>query len=111
MLDQNGYEIPDPTPVQMPTRLRLPQTRAAQIQGYIRAEMSRQAQENGQESFEEANDLDVDEFYDFGITAYERSGEFGMQDVEEIQAREAALTPPPADPSAAPPRAKEGGEE
>lgn len=77
MLDKNGYEIPDDTPVAIPARLRLPTSRAAQIQGFIRAEMSRMAQDNGAESFEEANDLDVEEFHDFPMTPYEMEGEEG----------------------------------
>lgn len=100
MLNEHGYEIPDDTPVSVPTRLRLPQSRAAQIQAYIRQELSRQAAENGHESFEEANDLDVDESLDFGITEYERSAEFGLEDA--IALREAATTPPPAEGGPAP---------
>lgn len=85
MLNEQGYEIPDNTPVEMPTRLRLPQTRASQIQGFIRQEMSRQAQEQGHETFEEANDLDVDDGSpDFGPTKYEQSAEFGYGDIETL---------------------------
>lgn len=86
MLNEYGFEVPDNTPVEVPTRLRLPQTRASQIQAFIRAELSRQALDQGHESFDEANDLDVDDGSgDFGMTAYERSAEFGLDDLELLQ--------------------------
>lgn len=96
MLDVNGYEIPDNTVVEKPSRLRLPSSRAAQIQGYIRAEMSRMAQEQGHESFEEANDLDVEESQDFGLTSYERSAEFGLEELAYMQEFDSAKSVPPA---------------
>lgn len=105
MLNEQGYEIPDDTPVAIPARLRLPTSRAAQIQSYIRQELSRAAQEKGQETFDEANDLDVEEMQDFPMTEYERSGQFGMDDVMDIleqREREAALTRPPAEPTPVP---------
>ena len=84
MLNEQGYEVPDQTPVSLPTRLRLPQSRAAQIQGFIRAELSRAASDKGFETFEESNDLEVGENEQFGITAYERSAEFGIDDMETL---------------------------
>lgn len=112
MLNENGYEIPDDTPVAVPARLRLPTSRASQIQAYIRHQLSEQAQANGAETFQEANDLDVDEFSEFGVTPYERSGEYGLDDLmalQEAQEREAAKRAPPAEPAEAPPGSSAGG--
>lgn len=89
MLNEQGWEIPDDTPVAVPARLSLPTNRAQQIQAYIRQELSQQAADNGEETFEEANDLDVDEFDQFGMTPYEIFGEVGNP--------EAPLTEPPAE--------------
>lgn len=68
-LDPKGYEVPDPRPVEMPSRLRLPQNRADQIRSFIRSELSRQAEDQGHESFQEADDFDMEEV-DFS-SAYE----------------------------------------
>lgn len=59
MLDQNGYEIPDNTPVELPTRLRVSVNRVTQMRQLIRAELSRQAADQGDETFEEADDFDL----------------------------------------------------
>lgn len=109
MLDERGYEIPDDTPVAIPARLRLSQSRASQIQAYIRQELSRAAQESGAESFEEANDLDVEEMDGFPMTEYERSGQFGIEDLlveaptplqtnaAEVISGEPSIVPKPAE--------------
>lgn len=59
MLDERGYEIPDNTPVEIPSRLRLPVSRTEQIRNMIRQEFSRQAVQQGQETFDEADDFDL----------------------------------------------------
>lgn len=51
------FEIPDPTPVEVP--LFRPLSIHEEMKRFIRSEMSRQAAEAGQESFEEADDFDV----------------------------------------------------
>lgn len=71
MLNKDGYEIPDNTPVEMPTRLRLPQSRVDQIRQFIRQELSLQAEGDGYETFEEANDLEPDDEDYQPLTAYE----------------------------------------
>ncbi len=57
--DDKGRERPDTTPVEVPVRLKRPQT----IEDRIRAEalriMSSQAAESEQETFEEANDFET----------------------------------------------------
>lgn len=59
--DDQGRELPDPKPVALPLGAKRPESITEQIRRLIRGEMSRQAVEEGNESFEEANDFDVDE--------------------------------------------------
>lgn len=61
MLDEKGYEIPDNTPVEIPSRLRLGVSRAVRMRNFIRHELSRSAAESGSESFEEADDFSLDD--------------------------------------------------
>lgn len=65
MLTPDGFEVPDPKPVEMPTRLKLPQSRADQIRAFVRQEMSEQMHAQGFESFEEADDFDLPEGEDW----------------------------------------------
>lgn len=61
--DEYGREIPDKSPAPPPPgggALDLV-ARHLQMQAYIRREMSKMAEEQGLESFEEADDFDVDE--------------------------------------------------
>lgn len=67
--DQAGFELPDPTPVSVP--LYPPQLSLDQrIAMFVRGEMSRRVAEEGHESYEEADDFDVDEEPD-PLSAYE----------------------------------------
>lgn len=59
MLTPNGYEIPDNTPVEIPTRLRLPPNRILEMRALIRQEMSAEAALSGHETFEESDDFDL----------------------------------------------------
>lgn len=74
MLDERGFEIPDNTPVSVPTRLKLPQSRVDQMRDFIRHELSLRAHADGVETFDEANDLDVEGFEDFPTSIYEEDG-------------------------------------
>lgn len=56
----DGYEYPDPTPVEMPTRLRLPQRQVDRVREIVRREMSRAAEAEGFESFEDADDFEIE---------------------------------------------------
>lgn len=66
-----GYEPVDNTPVEVPTRLRLPQSRTEQMREFIRREMSLNAQEAGHESFEEADDIEPDDEENMPLSPYE----------------------------------------
>lgn len=59
--DKQGRELPDPTPVDIPAGFKRPETLAEQIKRMIRTDMSSFAESQGAESFEEANDFEVDE--------------------------------------------------
>lgn len=59
--DSCGREIPDQTPIEIPTHLRRPLTLQEEIKRFIRIEASLAAQNDGLESFEEADDFEIDE--------------------------------------------------
>lgn len=58
---KDGIEYPDPTPVEIPSRLRIPQRQVDRIRDMVRHEMSQRAQAAGAESFEEADDFEMDD--------------------------------------------------
>lgn len=60
-LDENGHEVPDQEPVHIPAGFRRPESLAEQVQRLVRGAISRQAELAGHESFEEAEDFDVDD--------------------------------------------------
>lgn len=68
--NERGWEIPDPTPVEVPLHWKRPPTLQDTIRQFIRTEMSQQAQDQGAESFEEADDFEMDEEPD-PLSAYE----------------------------------------
>lgn len=59
MLNENGHEVPDPRPMARPLHISAPETLAQQIQRMVRSELSRRAEAQGFETFEEAEDFDV----------------------------------------------------
>jgi len=59
--DEYGREIPDTRPVAVPHGWERPLSLTDQIRRMVRGELSRQAAEDGDETFEEADDFDVDE--------------------------------------------------
>lgn len=69
-LDEHGREIPDPTPMEVPLGFKRPETLAEQVQRLVRTSMSAHAAMHGMETFEEAEDLEVDEDFD-PYTPYE----------------------------------------
>lgn len=82
----------DRTPVEIPTRLRLPQNRTDQIRQYIREEMSRAVQSQGAETFEEADDLEPDDEEGLPYTPYE------VRELEPPAPLQAAVAAPAAAP-------------
>lgn len=59
--DDRGRELPDDTPVEVPLNWKRPPSLREMIQQHIRTEMSLTAQGEGMETFEEADDFEVDE--------------------------------------------------
>lgn len=59
-----GQEVPDQTPVNIPLKFRAPPTLQEQIRAMVRGELSQVAAQQGHETFEEADDFDVDDDYD-----------------------------------------------
>lgn len=57
--DEKGREIPDPRPMAIPAGWDRPETLQDQIKRLIRVQLSQQAADTGQETFEEADDFDV----------------------------------------------------
>lgn len=70
-LDERGWEVPDPTPVALPAGFKRPETLAEQVQRLVRTSISREAELSGQETFEEAEDFEVDDDADDYNTPYE----------------------------------------
>lgn len=62
--DENGREVPDPRPVEMPLGMKRPETLAEQVQRLVRRQVSEYAAMHGHETFEEADDLEIDEDFD-----------------------------------------------
>lgn len=59
-IDKDGREVPDPRPLTVHVDFR-PLTLQEQIARLMQAELSRRAAAKGHETFEEANDFEVDE--------------------------------------------------
>ena len=60
-----GEYLPDPEPVAMPVGFERPPTLAEQVARLVRSnELARLAQSEGMETFEEADDFDVDDDFD-----------------------------------------------
>ena len=59
--DEFGREIPDKRPIAVPAGWDRPLSLQDQIKRFIRSEASRAAAAAGEETFEEADDFDVDE--------------------------------------------------
>lgn len=95
----NIYQTVDTTPVEIPTRLRLPQTRTDQIRAYIREELSRAQADQGQETFEEADDLEPDDEEYLAYSPYE---ERELEPPAPLQNGVAPVGAQPADPAAKP---------
>lgn len=62
MFDDQGREVPDTTPVPHRSQITRSANLMAQLQGFIQAELARQAQAGNElETEEEANDFDLDD--------------------------------------------------
>lgn len=67
----SGREIVDNRPVEMPLGFKKPEPLSEQIQRMVRRELSRAAEQSGFESFDEANDFEVEDDLPDPGTPYE----------------------------------------
>ena len=63
-LDEHGHELPDPRPMEVPLGMKKPETIAEVVQRLVRHQVSQYAAMNGMETFEEAEDVEVDDEFD-----------------------------------------------
>ena len=66
----DGKEYPDPTPVEVPVDCRQPPSLREEMRRFIREEFSRNAEQTGQETFEDSDDFDIEGEDDF-VSPYE----------------------------------------
>jgi len=78
------YEPHDPTPVEWPLGVRVPETLEQKVARMVRTSVSLQAQAMGKESFEEADDFDVEE-------EEEHESEHELDDDQERISRDHAM--------------------
>lgn len=99
-LDEHGHELCDPTPVEIPVDFSAPPTLAQQILEVLRSEQFRAAAvEAGAETFEEANDFEVEDYeptspYELSIDQELDGG--NPFSIDPGGALEAVSPPPPA---------------
>lgn len=102
MMDEEGREIPDPTPIAPPLGYRKQPTLAEQIRQMIRSErMAQEAAAAGYETFEEADDFEVGDDFD-PSSPYEH--DFDPTPVPELRRRRAAAESRPASEDGSPPQ-------
>lgn len=58
---KEGRELPDPKPLELPAGMKRPETLQEQIRRMIRSDVSTFATDHGAESFDEANDFDMED--------------------------------------------------
>jgi len=63
MLNENGHEVLDDTPIALPLRFNRPATKLDDLRRMLGI-ISRDAQQNGNETFEEADDFVIGDDYD-----------------------------------------------
>jgi len=63
MLNENGHEILDDTPVAIPLRFSRPPSKLEDLRAMLKI-VSREAENAGQETFEESDDFDIGDDYD-----------------------------------------------
>lgn len=71
VFDEFGRQIPDPRPVEVPIAFQRPLSLQDEIKRFVRLELSKRAAAQELESFEEADDFDVDDEDPLPVTPYE----------------------------------------
>lgn len=93
-LDDQGREIPDPTPIVIRVRTGVI-SQFDQVRAFIRNELSRQAGAEGFETIDDANDFDVDDDL-FPVSPHEYTADTEAADREALAAAEARAKAKPA---------------
>lgn len=86
--NEYGEEILDQTPVAMPLKFKIPVPLSEKIRQMVREEVSQAAEENGLETFEEADDFEIEDEVSLPGTPYEEDFD---PDQKFIADREAAI--------------------
>lgn len=60
-LNELGQEVPDPTPVEMPAGFKHPESLESQIRRLVRGAMSDASEQAGFESFDDADDFEIED--------------------------------------------------
>lgn len=108
--DEFGREIPDPTPVALPQGYQAPEPLNLIIQRIVKNELSRQAESEGLETFEEADDFEVledDSDLDFSsqyeLVEMADDGQFSPGDASDLDgsgpSEAGSLAPEPSSPT------------
>lgn len=116
-LDENGHEVPDPTPLAIPVGAKKPESLEERIRRLVRSERFGNAMsEQGFETFEESEDFDIEddpvtntpyeEFFDPSLGRNVTPEEV-IRNQHEYAKRTNSRTPPKAAPAAP----EEGGGE
>ena len=105
-----GQEVPNPVPVSI-ILPAAPMTNTEKMKKLIREEFSRVAAEHGEETFEQANDFDVDDPFEVPdpITKYELMHEEYLQPATLPEAGAPPSDPPPEDAKESPPPSPPAG--
>lgn len=99
VLDERGREVLDPTPVSMPVGFKRPMSIQEQIRILVKTELSRKAHEEGNETFDEADDFVIGD-------EPELRSRYELDDEQERYREEAQPSPgtvPPKPPEDQPP--------
>lgn len=92
--NERGQQIPDQTPVEVPLRFTRPLSMQDEIRRFVRQELSNRAADDGAESFEEADDFEVDDDEDLASPYELMAEEPAFKDGSDLTKPE----PPPAKP-------------
>lgn len=106
-LDEKGREMCNPKPLVVHSGLKRQEPIRDQIKRVLRQELSRQAHEQGFETFDEANDFDIDDEDPDFLTSYEIQGLEDEYLPQEPQKESPPQTEPPKPETSPPPQ--EGG--
>jgi len=97
-----GREVMDSTPMAVPIGMKRPESLVDQMRSMIRRELSEAAAQHGRETFEEANDFEVDDDPDDPTTPWEHAADADDRMPGELDearlamaAKKAGWRPPP----------------